>query len=1010
MSEIVQEILKRRVNNKEHFKSDEVIVKGHPLGYMSEEDIDITNMPKEAVSGVKNMDFMPGYDKVREPYDLYLDLTSQLPAGYEIVRFCEKSFVDGTGNVRRAVIYAAKKYVNGLPDPSTPLRIYVNSYYLPASSYDNCWVYETHDSEWRSEYVELTARYKYGDIGIQFTIGSYNPSEGGGPYQLRVIPNGTTEGIFAKDRNYFRGWYVIYDNDVIGIVTASIATYSGSTYTGTYFKVMLEDGISMTDNSKVGLCRFPVNEYNASAPLSTGGWNDITDVRFEADFPNAVKIWCGHESRPLNLSFITERQYFGGVFTRIPGYNPTSHSGWLTPQGVPNFSTAKTFKIRCKERYGTQFYVAIKFAWSVDSGSGYGSETDMPLITIAGLGGDFDALQDVTLGISVRLKGNYWDFLTTHYATFEFKPGDSASWNGFWFGYDMPEVKNKKWYKYKDGNIDKLKKDDLGKELGISYDINTIPIETGTKTEKIYSFAVELDGYQTIFVKHVFLPKYPSAPTPYHDYLEAYIYFSPAFDRRITGHLLYFEEEADFKLATQDSSDYELPEVSRFNDMKRGYFAISKMGAKDNPAGDNWKVLLIDSTEDALEGSATGEKLSIDRLNNPYWYSVIQKAKYAMRVGDNSIAVNLANDTANADKETQQPNSEGSQAICVSQLQQGANTASVMSTKRIRQITSGFPLLAGAWIAENQFMLFTEKESFYYDITEEETLATRRIAVYDGRGLVSADAMISAREMLASQAGPLTAPLSSLFRGIYFAGEYAIYEFKENRVKPITYEEDENGRMILNRWRTEYEELTQKSLIRAGYRSSTQDVYFSIPELGQIRVWNRGGHHWKIYEFPDTVKYFVQEQDGELFFHTANKIYKTEAVGTSVIKDKGTEKIEWNFSQYLNHGNSQLMKILDGFEFTYELEGTSTTKVHLKVEAADDRVALGLTTVFDEDITVRSASEAGKFYEKRGYPNRDRGQWYKFTMSSTADTESGTFRLLMLKLNALFMRGSLTRE
>lgn len=999
MSNLTDQIIKKRFSNKSDFIPDDVIIKGHAGGYVSEKDVDKTAMAVNEVIGCKNLDFYPGYDAVRQPYQLYLDLTTQLPAGYTIVRFCEKTFVDGDGLAQKVVIFAAKGAVG------TKMRIYANYSYLPTRDYDNANKYETYTiPEWRNQFIELTERYKHGDTGIQYVIGTYGVS--GDTYTVRIIANGTSEAAFGNPlRNFYRGWYIINGDYVVGIVTASITTYSAGVYTGTYFKLMLEDNITLT-NGQVGLCRFPVNHFNAD------NWDDITDVRFEDQFPNTLKIWCGHNSRPLNLSFISERIYFGGVVSIPPSYWTAPPSDWLTVQGIASFSTTKTFEIKVAgivNQFNLTLQKRIQFKWR----EGTGSYTFLPEILIPFGTVAFDAVHDLTLGLSVRLKGNIQEFNTSDYATFQVQAGATASWNGFWFGFDSPEVTQKKRYKYIDGNISPnshdITKTDIGQELGIRYNMATTAFARASKFEKVYSLAVEFNGYETYFVKNVFLGHTPVGAMD--DFLIINAYFSPAFDRRITGHLLYYAEDARIDHAGTDSADYELPETSRFNDIKRGYYAISKMGATKETDSGSWKVKIIDSTnttDTILADSATGEALSVDRLNNPYWYTVVQKAEYAMRVGDNVVAVNLANDLANADKETQQPNSNGSEAICVSQLQAGANAASVMSTKRIRQITSGYPLIAGAWMTENQFMLFTEKESFWYDITEEETLQMRRIAVFDGQGLVHADAMVSARNILASQAGPLTAPLSSLFEGIYFASPITIGMMKNNKLIDLLMYDDE----VRSKWQTEYQEIEDKAAIRAGYRSNTQDVYFSIPELNQIRVWNIAGKHWKIYQFPDAVKYFVQDRDGELLFHTDTKIYKTEKLGTTLTKDKGTERIDFEFSQYVNHGNSQLMKVFDGFDMTYELEGTDTVKLHLKVEAADQRVPDGLNTIFDDDITIRDDSHPAQFYDRRGYPVRDRGQWAKVTVSSTEDTAeyASTFRLLMLKLKAFFTRGNITRQ
>ena len=992
-------------------------IKGHGGGYVSRKDIDFTNMRPENVIDCRNIDCKKGVDKPREPYDLYSDLSTKLPSGYEILRFTEKQFTDGDGNDRRVMIVTAKNIA--LDARTNSIKIFISSNYVPESNYDNAWKSGTYTPGFTDDFIELTARYKAGEENFQFEVAPIGlPYEvNGQTYQLRNAQT-SKEAVFSHERNYFRGWYVIQGLEVVGIITESVSTYSAGVYTATYFKIVLEQGAVLT-NQNTGICRFPVNQLNIDGDTGANTWEAIEDIKFETGFTNTVNMFCGNDSEPLQLSFITKRKSFTGSYSGHVIYVPEPHpSGeWLSVQGIPTFTGSKNFIVKC---IGVIPYVGpigisyIQFAWSTD-GVNF---NNMPNIAMP-LSYSFDVIQDLTLGMQVRLKSSdIRGFDVGDYASFNIIPGMAAAWDGFWFGFMAPQVIQKKLYKYIDGNMSPnlhvLKREHIGRQLGIRYEMSTADATRPSKFHKIYSLAVELNGTEAIFVKNIFLGHTPVSGKD--DFLNIDIFFEPWFDRRLTAHMLYYHEAETIDHVGSDSAEYILPETFRFNDIKRGYYQIAAMGA--SKVNNAWKVVLMNTIDIKLVDSASSQtsvKLSVDTLNGYYHKSINQKAKYGIRVGDNIIAIHLSNENVNVDKDTSQSKAgNGAEMICVSQYQRGINATSIMSTERTRQITKGYPLTGGAWMTENQFILFTGFEVKWYDITDEATLALRNVSTFDKDGLAykrqgntiiyNEDCYCEAREILSSQAGPLTVPLSSLFRGVFFAGNKSIYEVVKNRPVNLLAQEDENGRIVDSAWMVEYSQLQDKHLIRAGYRSNQNQVFFSIPELNQIRVWSRDEQNWTIYEFPDTVKYFVQEMDGELFFHTGNKIYKTEPSGTSKKKDKESETpadIPLMFEQYINFKDSQVMKVLQELEMTYEIDANAA--VNLEVGTTTNE-----NDVFDDVITLRDDTDPEKFYDKQGFSFQTRGQWHRIKMWSTTSLQG--FRLLLMKLKATPVAGNITRE
>lgn len=1012
--------------NGDFFKSDDIETKGHEIGYISIKDIDKTTMPKNAVIGCKNYDFYKGYDKPRSPYDLVKDLSAVLPSNYKIIRFAEKQFVDADGSKKSLLIVAAKN-----PNDSTSkLKLYVNSYYSPGyiedditRPYDNNYKPGlTNQRGWTDETIdgwyELTERYFDGEdpLGgsspVQFQ--EENKVIGSITYTLKIL---NRADLFDKPQNFYKGWYLIGKDSnqttcVIGIITDSYVEKTSGNFTALHFAVKKEINSNVTTANARGICRFPVNQLNNEI------WCLIEDVQFNTDFPNTIRIY-GKKittdgisetgvSRPLWLGFITKRKYFGGLEFSTVIYDPPGTAGWCTPMGFYTGTDNTTFMIRCAGLRVATVPYRIQFKWSIDGGVNWTFLPEIVFYPFPPTNNLFDVIQDVTLGLQIRFYGytNYMHLNDT--ATFSVSKGLTASWNGMWMRYDPPEVLNKKKYVYTDytkpnGVI--LNKTEISNELGITYRYERDYLTTGDKKDRLYSLAIEIDGYQTLFIKQFFLGK----PDVNNDFLKIYCYVLPWFDRSITAHRLYYVEDDTIDVIRQDSSDYELPDSFLFNDIKRGFYEVEKMAAVKEASSDSLIVKLIDTKDVDIYKWAKGELLSVDRLNGPYYKNIIQKPSHVIRVGDNIIAIGLSNDYINIDKDnSQRALSNGQELICISQLQQASNTESILTTGRIEPIARGFNLLGGAWMTENQFLIFTEKEILWLDLVDEKTKTIRTVAIFDTLGLIHPDALVTAREIPQSQAGPLTAPLSSKFKGTYLASQKSIYGFYDNKPVNLCAVEDEAGNVVFDRWMEEYQRLQNKTGIRAGFRLNSLDVYFWIPELNEIRIWNIPGQHWKKYYFPDqeNIKYFLQAQDGELYFYTDTKIYKTESIGTLKKDDTVSETavpIDFYLKKIVNHGNSQVMKVLDGFEITYDADDTTEDiTLNIKVGTLDNS-----GDVFNEDIDLKK----NKFYWKQQYSGRKRAQWYTFEITSNSTISNLTgFRLLMTKLKAFFTAGVSTRE
>lgn len=1018
------------VKNSDIFKPDDVTTEGHNLGYVSIKDITRQSLPGNAVIGCRNLDFYKGYDEVRQPYDLYKDLVSVLPSGYILKRFCEKQFVDADGNKQKVLIAAAK----GI-HPSSALKLFISNYYSPEDGYDNCYKPGgTNQHGWTPDsdgFYELTERYFDGEDNVQFLDEDITIM--GVKYNLKII---NRSDLFAnKPINWFKGFYVIGETTpssnttrgtvrVIGSVTNSFVQTIGGNYVAIHFAINIEantdvnGGISDGTGYR-GICRFPVDDFNKL------NWSTIQDIRFETSFPNAVRMYYGSPSRHIYLGFISKKKYFQGGGISGVQYSPAGRpTNWLTPSGHYSGTTATSYEVKCTYTQDAGFgQRSLGFSWR--EGSGAFQTLFFGHFTAGTL---FDKTYPLNKNISVRITASGPEL---------FKTGDDAvftisftstnpSWNGFWMRFDPPYVPNKKKYLLEVAGRNTVHNiigpDEIGNELGIHYELSIPPLVTrkdNVVTDKIYSLAVELDGYQTIFVKQLATKPLVDNVTPANNrdcYLNISVIFEPWFDRSISAHMLYYFED-QHGLAesagivglspSNDDESLELVETLRLSEIMGGYIAVEDMAiAPNSPIS---KVDLIEYAGEDLIKNATGELLSAQRLNNKYWKSVIQKSKFAVRVGDNIVSINLDNATVNIDKENfKSAVSNGDELICISQSQAGVNAESILCTERIQPVMRGSELRGGAWMTENQFLIFSEKEVIWYDLTDEATDKIRTVGIFDEIGLVNPDAIVTAREIPVSQAGPLTTPLSSKFKGTFFAGPLSIYGFYDNHPVNLLQEEDETGNVTFRRWQREYQGIQDKSSIRFGYRASTKDVYVWIPEFNEIRIWNIPGQHWKKYIFPDQslILNFVAEKDGELYFNTATKIYKTEPQNTTKSDDKESEipvPFDINLKKIVNWGNSQTMKVLDSVEISYDAPSSEPMNLNIKVGTLDNN-----GDVLDANVDLQKH----KFYWKQGYGMSRRAQWSTVEITSTPDTSHNFkgFRLLMTKLRGLLTAGNFTRE
>ena len=278
---------------EQYFKNDEINIKSHIKGYVSEKDLDKTAIDNQCVTDCNNMDFYPDHDSRRNPFDVYLSsiatlITSLSLTDYKIHNICEKRFYDKDGNYADCLI-AILTY-QGVAT-AQPTKIFINQWYNPGSTYENG---SGSASDFDAGWVEITEYY--GTSTYTFDAGSW--TVGGVLCTLRS--NNAT--IYAKANDYFNGFFVTHSDDrVIGIVQDSIKedlletkTYSGTweagitlvSYSGTTditYKVQLDE---LTDSGD-GVWHYKYiwtkDDWSTSATLVEGDTSTTPATIAEAD-------------------------------------------------------------------------------------------------------------------------------------------------------------------------------------------------------------------------------------------------------------------------------------------------------------------------------------------------------------------------------------------------------------------------------------------------------------------------------------------------------------------------------------------------------------------------------------------------------------------------------------------------------------------------------------------------------------------------------------------------------
>jgi hypothetical protein len=988
------------------FEEKEFLVKGSKLGYVSEKEVGTTGVPIDAVIDCYNMDFFPDYDKRRNPYDIDLsvitELTSAFPnitfTGYVLHNYTKKTFIDYQGNEKEC-------YICVLTKSGSDTLIFSKGYYCPANTSQN---YYGTTQGFNSNWVWINERHTDDKFTLSFSSGT-------GLFYFRS----TDAYLITLPNNYFKGFFIYnkVSGNVIGIVTGS--SVSGGTLT---LDFDLEDGTKLGHINPLlpdayindsGVVRFPVNQFNKDI------WNDIVSVNINAETPNVVRFACGDESRVLWLGMIKNRNWFDSLTYSDLTFSGTNASAkWITAvNGNYQGESPDTFYVRCVD---VDFLNKSHLQWK--RGGGSWNELNSSVASNPAyysqeqLNDGFDAGLDLGISVHVEFKNDP----PTHLATDDVatipivKNTNAINWDGFWFGYDSPEILNKKSYSVSRDTDEltptnwNIEKSTIGNELGIWYNCQKVArAEAYAYNDRAYSLCIELDGFQTVFVRQILS----------NDKHEQLIWgrLEKWFDRRITATLLFYDEFNDINPKT--ITDGVLPLTYLVDGICPGYLPISKMNASLKDHLDN-EINSYSFSISNVEGYVAVNGQNITKLkqhsdglslnsylNQEYWKNITMKCDGLVKVGETLIAYGVSQDIVDIDTNTGEIPKVGKNSICTAQVQgNGVNTHSIMSSERITERTREKIINTVATI-ENNFLILTSENCYWYNFyesngtTDFKNNTIQKKGDYKTKGITNKKALAKAVFIDNSPLGTTSYEFGKLnFGGVFWAGYETIYGFFDN--EPID--------LLRGRWRKEYREISKsdKELVSAEYYPNMKDVWFNIPGTGYIFIFSVENKYWKKYLFLDLPEYNIYYDSlGQIMWHDATTIRRMKADWDDITtgnnyKDNasGTQaSIPFLIKKKLNFGDVNFFKLFHKIDLYYNVETTQSGDVNneakIAVKLTDNNSPNG--NVLNSIHSIQS-SGTSEFKKRIPVAKRISANYFTVELSS----ESGTLNnIVSLKIN-----------
>jgi hypothetical protein len=613
------------------------------------------------------------------------------------------------------------------------------------------------------------------------------------------------------------------------------------------------------------------------------------------------------------------------------------------------------------------------------------------------------------------MDGNLTHFYEINYGSIEFKISYTGGWHddeyvhitftdaiqpnwfGFYFDFDIVECGNKgNWISFVPTDLsgEAHAKTEEIPELGLGIKSWLYDCTPGEKDYNIYSLCVELDGFQTIFVKNIV--SYSSSR-----FVENKIFLRKHLNRRITAILLFFGayKQADIEFRLIASENRDIPPVFLLADTYPGYIVLSKL--KCVSEADGCGYLLDEYWRWSDTGGIIGaEQAAISLnyyLNSMYWKTQRMECKGGFEFGSRNTLVYGVSDTIiNADSEQngKKTGITGSTAIAISNIQHTgvdvANCRSVFSTERILSVVKD-EIIEAIPIVEYQFIVFTSTMCRWMNVSDMELFVIDEIGTFNDYGALSKDAIVKLTFVENAAMGTASWEFGAKeFGGIGFANNNSIYLFDKNKPVNLLFNEEKKESIWLNY----YQSLDKTGLI-SGYFPLKKEMWFYLPVCNHIFIYSFIYGHWKIYDFSDVPKMFHHDSSGRITFSDGTNIYRMTEDREGLYEDKASTAIAFGYSTILNMKQPLLWKVMDRID----IASVMTLKTGSGL-TGNIKIKVGSETDDDDLLTTTEQIDNNPFKKIYGFTTRTPNKFLNFSIESDASTVDNikTFKIEFLNL------------
>lgn len=581
-------------------------------------------------------------------------------------------------------------------------------------------------------------------------------------------------------------------------------------------------------------------------------------------------------------------------------------------------------------------------------------------------------------------------------------------WNGFWFGYDVPEIRNKSEaihgrhyhtsYTGGETNITTTYYEGDYEKIGMMLKVTSVRYfdaegwhfhktlgitNLGSKNNVeawFYGVGAELDGYQLMLLKFLMgtisaYTELTSFGTPiskaFGTKLKVELLFGVDFDRRLSGIGAFFRSyypaepvqtgTADNNLKIDEFIAYDESELGVTNIVEESAIVREIYECDEGDVNGSYK---INTDHAVVSGHNMYERVLFDTnirnekavglslnaaLNNYFWKDVHTKVKELVKVGDDYLGINLSNDSVSSEDEHDK---NGQMKVVMSQIQRGfVSAGSMFPDERVRQLTTGGEIVKAVWSYGNQVLIFTGENLTIYEVAGNKMVVLRKEKEYSNIGLWNRNAAVRCQ-------------IGNQFAGIYWVSTNgSVYRFLYDKPEDIM----ENR---IRDWFQENITDANRLISVAGYNPRTGDVYFVFNSTTML-VWNVRYEHWKKYKYNDVPRSFYVGED--LYFGSGSGIYRVsrrEEIANFL--DKSVTGIDFMMKRRINMNAPVVGKIADRIEWKGEfILGDAESNYRVDVQAGsgssshnllDVRTHVTANTSFNRQVKKRV--RAGEFNVK----------------------------------------------